>query len=240
MLAIVVSLFIMIFGGNMKKQITTALIVPTILLLLAGCGTAQVQDSQSQVIDESPSSSSPVPSPSGSGNRESSSSAPVAPAPVAPAPVAPAPVAPAPVAPAPVAPAPVAPNTQAASAAVRSLLYSHRIACQTSEEACTQSVIQNSYPGLLDFENGPTREYFEVESWTPTIATADTSTMQLDPGWTLGFVQCIDFKLDVNQPLPGDTYLVEFTYTDDGSKADVHVTILSGKAYFYLFPYVFC
>ena len=219
----------------MKKSLISAGAIPLVLLVLVGCGVTQDSNFQDQPNPiESSDSASPEPSESSVENSGTS-----APSRSAPAPAAPVPAAPAPAAPAPAAPAPAAPSTATVSTAIRNLLYGHRLACETSEEACLDSIIRNSYPGLMDFENGPTREYFSLISWVDSVVTATPSSIEADPGWVLPPVRCIELKLDVSRPLPGDTYLVEVT-DPYGTKFDIHFTLLSGKTYFYWFPSLEC
>lgn len=136
-------------------------------------------------------------------------------------------------------PADAAGVSATAKSQIRKLFYDQNQASAASTSAFISYVKSHNYPGVVQSNSS------EWASWAiklkevnfKKISTPDLSTIDLDPNWKWVAGNC---HPAMKSKPKGTTYIVTIDQTIStdyeapvSSKADVHVTILNGKAYFY-------
>ncbi len=134
---------------------------------------------------------------------------------------------------------PVDPVLEADKALIRDIFYQETLAWSAGTKAGLDFVVAHNYPGALDTAASAAcfTNYPDGVRW---YSVADLSTVSADPTWMLKGPGPTDM-IPQTSPPAGRTYAVTIDqrtrwpgYADDVSKALVHVTILDGRAYYYL------
>ena len=120
---------------------------------------------------------------------------------------------------------------------IRTLFYNSQQAFQKSTAAGITYLESNNYPGSVITSSSLYKRRVKERiyiGFKETI-TPQLSTIDKDPTWMWSGAMC---HPQMNKPPKGDTYIVTVDWSlvplGTNGTLDLHVTILNGKAYFYI------
>jgi hypothetical protein len=127
---------------------------------------------------------------------------------------------------------------------VRKLFYGYTQAFQKGTESGLAYVRKANYPGFVDYTKPEwiAIEATQRESGRVSSAVPKLNTLIPDPKWKIAATAC---SKKMKRPPKGETFLINVKFVDQfqstgessSTTADIHVTVLNNKAYFYLTCY---
>jgi hypothetical protein len=129
-----------------------------------------------------------------------------------------------------VQPAEAGTSLSQAKSLIRSLYYGHQQASQRSLDAENAYILAHNYPGMYSSARQCLLNLESQDGLGYGPAVPNLSTIDFDKTWTIP-TGLPSNKLSGKKP-KGDTFVVDVNWS--GRLATNHVTILKGKAYYFL------